>query len=94
MPSLSQLRQRKFLTQKQLARHIDVPLPVVLSWERGIFEQRLRDLQRICATLEISIADIDFPDTPPLLGIMREYEELKKGDPQFLSSVRGRIAGQ
>lgn len=94
MPTLSQLRKRKFLTQRQLAEQIDVPLPVIASWERGIFEPRLRHVQRICETLEVSIYDIEFPDTPSLLGIMREYEELKKADSHFLSNVRGRTAGQ
>jgi transcriptional regulator with XRE-family HTH domain len=94
MPSLSYLRKRKFLTQKQMAEHLNVPIPVISAWERGIYEPRLKDLQRICATLEISISEIEFPDTPPLHGIAREYEDLKKGDSYFLSTARGRTAGQ
>jgi transcriptional regulator with XRE-family HTH domain len=94
MPTISQLRNRKFLTQKQISEHIGVPLSVISSWERGIYEPRLADLQRLCKTLEISIHDIDFPDTSPLIGVRREYEALKKGDSHFLSTVRGRTAGQ
>jgi len=94
MNSLSQLRKRKFLTQRQMSEYLEVPVSVISAWERGMYEPRLRDLQKICEILEISIYDIDFPDTVPLLGILREYEDLKKQDSHFLSTVRGRTAGQ
>ena len=94
MPSLSYFRKRKFLTQKQMAEQLNVPIHVISAWERGIYEPRLKALQRICTALEISISEIEFSDTPPLQGIAREYEDLKKGDSYFLSNVRGRTAGQ
>ena len=65
MPTLAQLRRKKFLTQKQLAELLGVTDTLVSSWERGVYQPRLSNLKKLCEILDVSLDDIEFLSKPP-----------------------------
>ena len=61
MPTIQQLRRRKFLTQKALADAMEVHSAQVSSWERGEFRPNMENLRKMCEVLEVTPDDIEFP---------------------------------
>jgi transcriptional regulator with XRE-family HTH domain len=65
MATLRSLRERKFLTQKELGGLIGVHSTMVSEWERGLYRPSLRNLRKLCELLEVPPDDIDWPETRP-----------------------------
>jgi transcriptional regulator with XRE-family HTH domain len=61
LPTLPELRLRKFLTQSDLAVLIGVHPRQVSDWERGRFRPSMRHLRAICEVLEVEPNDITWP---------------------------------
>jgi transcriptional regulator with XRE-family HTH domain len=59
--SLRELRERKFLTQGELAQQVGVHSTMVSAWERGLSRPSLRHLKTLCEVLEITPSEIDWP---------------------------------
>jgi transcriptional regulator with XRE-family HTH domain len=59
--TLKELRERKFLTQKELAELVEVHPTMVSAWERGLTRPSLRHLRKLCEVLEVSREGIEWP---------------------------------
>jgi transcriptional regulator with XRE-family HTH domain len=62
MPTLPDLRLRKFLTQQDLAEKMEVHATQVSDWERGIYRPTMRNLRKLCEVLEVTPDQIDWPE--------------------------------
>jgi transcriptional regulator with XRE-family HTH domain len=62
MATLKELRERKFLTQKELGELIGVHPTMVSEWERGLYRPSLRNLKKLCQVLEVGRDEIDWPE--------------------------------
>jgi transcriptional regulator with XRE-family HTH domain len=65
--TLKELRERKFLTQRELAERVGVHPTMVSEWERGLYRPSLRHLKTLCEILEVSREEIDWPVKGPAL---------------------------
>jgi transcriptional regulator with XRE-family HTH domain len=54
MPSLRDLRLRKFLTQTRLAERLGVPYQMVQRWEVGKAHPRPANMEKLAEVLEVS----------------------------------------
>ena len=62
MPTLPELRLKKFLTQQDLAEKMGVHATQVSDWERGIYQPSMRNLRKLCEVLEVDPGEIDWPE--------------------------------
>jgi transcriptional regulator with XRE-family HTH domain len=62
LPTLPELRFRKFLTQSDLAAQIGVHPRQVSDWERGRYRPSAHHLRALCEALEVGPYDIDWPE--------------------------------
>jgi len=55
MTGLKRLRERQFLTQKQLAERMGLPrYQTILAWERGTARPRPAMMRRLCEALQVT----------------------------------------
>jgi transcriptional regulator with XRE-family HTH domain len=66
VPTLKELREGKFLTQRELAELVGVHPTMVSEWERGLYRPSLRNLRKICELFEVSPGEIEWP---PIKGL-------------------------
>ena len=66
MPTISELRHRACLTQRQLADGIGVRAQLISCWERGIYKPRATNILKLCETLKGERHDIEFLDKDDL----------------------------
>jgi DNA-binding XRE family transcriptional regulator len=66
MPTISELRHRAFLTQRQLADGIGVRSELISCWERGVYKPRATNILNLCEALKCERHDIEFPDKDDL----------------------------
>ncbi|MET7477639.1 helix-turn-helix transcriptional regulator [Streptomyces sp. NPDC005648] len=59
---IKRLRTERRMTQRQLARAIDVAELAVYRWERGLRQPRIANLQRLAGAFDVPIAAL-FGDT-------------------------------
>lgn len=57
--TLRELRERKRLTQTELARKVGVTQPMICSWETGVYAPRLRVRDKLAAALEVDGPTLD-----------------------------------
>jgi transcriptional regulator with XRE-family HTH domain len=69
LPTLPELRVRKFLTQQELGDLVGAHPRQVSDWERGRHRPSLRHLRRLCEVLEVAPEDIEWPEKGPALGV-------------------------
>ena len=55
---IREARQRKFLTQEELAQELHVTQAAVSQWENGITVPQTRDLLKLAEVLEVSVAEL------------------------------------
>ncbi|MEV7150487.1 helix-turn-helix transcriptional regulator [Streptomyces sp. NPDC093084] len=55
---IKRLRTAKRMTQRQLARAVDVGECEVYRWERGIRRPSVANIERLAATFDVPIADL------------------------------------
>jgi transcriptional regulator with XRE-family HTH domain len=69
MPTLPELRERKYWTQQDLADQMGIHSSQISDWERGIFHPSMRNLRKLCEALGVTPADIDWPVKGPALDV-------------------------
>lgn len=57
--TLRELRERKRLTQTELAQAVGVSQPMICSWENGTYAPRLRVRDRLATALEVDGPTLD-----------------------------------
>ncbi|MER5660414.1 helix-turn-helix transcriptional regulator [Streptomyces mirabilis] len=60
--AIKQLRTERQMTQRQLARALDVGELAISRWERGINQPTVTNIQRLAGTFEVPITVL-FGDT-------------------------------
>ena len=72
MPTLSEARRNKSMSQRQLADRMGVNPTLISAWERGVQKPGLRNLKKLCEILEVTLEQIEFIPEPAEPGSSEE----------------------
>lgn len=73
MSSIRQMRQRRSLTQLELAHQLGVTPSTIQNWERGRHRPSMKHLRRIAELFDIAVVDIT-------LSEQTEEADLQRGE--------------
>jgi len=62
VPTLREVRERRYLTQEELAAKAGITKSTVATIEKGTHRPRLRTVRQLAEVLGISPEEIDWPD--------------------------------
>jgi transcriptional regulator with XRE-family HTH domain len=63
LSTLRELRERRLLTQSELANELGVTVGAISQIERGISRPRFRLIRRICEFFNVQPDELDLPET-------------------------------